>query len=67
MFISRNNELFITNSDVHNFPTRSQNDVRLPTANLSAFQRGVYYSVVKIFNKLPADLKQTFYDIYTFK
>jgi len=27
----------------------------------------VYFSGVKIFNNLPTDLKQTFYDVYKFK
>jgi hypothetical protein len=67
MFVARNSELFVTNANVHNFPTRSHNDLYLPIANLSVFQKGVYYSGVKFFNNLPADLKQTFYYIYKFK
>jgi hypothetical protein len=67
MFVARNSELFVTNANVHTFPTRSHNDLHLPIANLSVFQKGVYYSGVKIFNNLPADLTQTFYDIYKFK
>jgi hypothetical protein len=67
MFVARNSELFATNANVHNFPARSHSDLHLPIANLSVFQKGIYYSGVKIFNNLPADLKQTFYDIYKFK
>jgi hypothetical protein len=53
--------------NIHNFPTRSHNDLHLPIANQSVFQKGVYYSRVKFFNNLPGDLKQTFYDICKFK
>ena len=67
MFVARNRELFVINANVHNFPTRSHNDLHLPIANLSVFQKGVYFSGVKIFNNLPTDLKQTFYDVYKFK
>jgi len=67
MFMAKNRELFVSNSNVHNFPTRSQNDLHLPNANLSVFQKGVYFSGVKIFNNLPTDLKQTSYNIYKFQ
>jgi hypothetical protein len=67
MFVARNRELFVINANVHNFPTRLHNDLHLPIANLSVFQNGVYFSGVKIFNNLPTDLKQTFYDVYKFK
>jgi hypothetical protein len=61
MFVARNKELFVVNANVHNFPTRSHKDLHLPIANLSVFQKGVYFSGVKIFNNLPTDLTQTFY------
>jgi hypothetical protein len=67
MFVARNRELFVINANVHNFPTISHNDLHLPIANLSVFQKGVYFSGGKIFNNLPTDLKQTFYDVYKFK
>ena len=79
LFVVKNKELFTTNQEihnintfvinanVHNFPTRSHNDLHLPIANLSVFQKGVYFSGVKIFNNLPTDLKETFYDVYKFK
>ena len=67
MFVAKNRKLFITNANVHNFSTRSHNDFHLPIANLSVFQKGVYFSGVKIFNNLPTDLKQTFYDVCKFK
>jgi exonuclease III len=67
MFMARNRELFVINANVHNFSTRSHNDLHLPIANLTVFQKGVYFSGVKIFNNLPADLKQSFCDVNKFK
>jgi hypothetical protein len=67
MFVARNRELFVINANVHNFPTRSHNYLHLPIANLSVFQKGVYFSGVQIFNNLPTDLTQTFYNVYKFK
>ena len=66
-FIYKNKELFVLNADVHKIPTRSQNDLYLPIANLSAFQKGVYFSGIKVFNNLPVGFKQTFYDVQSFK
>jgi hypothetical protein len=66
MFVAKNKELFESNASFHNFSTRSHNDLHLPNANLSVFQKGVYYSGVKIYNGLPTDLKQIFYDTFKF-
>ena len=67
MFVAKNRELFVLNANVHNLTTRSHNDLHLPNANLSVFQKGAYFSGVKIFNNLPADLKQISHNIYKFQ
>lgn len=67
MFVVNNKELFESNASFHNFSTRSHNDLHLPNANLSVFQKGVYYSGVKIYNNLPTDLKQIFHDTVKFR
>jgi hypothetical protein len=46
------------NSDVHNFNTRSSHDLHLPTANLTVFRKGVWYSGIRVCNHLPANIKQ---------
>jgi hypothetical protein len=58
MFVVRNKELFKTNSDVHNINTRSNHDLHVPKANLTVFQNGVRYSGIKVYNHLPANIKQ---------
>jgi hypothetical protein len=51
---------------IKNF-TRSNNDLYLPTANLYVFQKGVYFSGIKIFNNLPIEIKRASYNICKFK
>ena len=55
------------NSDVHSFNTRSHYDLHIPAENLAVFQKGVWYSGVKIYNYLPPTLKQFSYNISKFK
>jgi exonuclease III len=58
LFVSTHKQLFITNSDSHSIHTRQRDNLHVPMASLTAFQKGVYFSGVKIFNRLPAELKQ---------
>ena len=67
MFVVKNKDLFITNSDVHSFNTRSHYDLHIPAGNLAVFQNGVWYSGIKIYNHLPPTIKQQSYDISKFK
>ena len=66
-FVSTNRELFVNNADIHNFPTRSHKDLHLPIAHLSVFQKGVYFSGIKIYNNLPTGIKQISHDTIKFK
>ena len=67
MFVVKNRELFNLNSDIHYFATRYNNNFHLPSAQLTLFQRGVYYSGIKIFNHLPLSIKNLSRDIRQFK
>jgi len=66
-FVSTNRELFVNNAVIHNFPTRNQKDLHPPIANLSVFQKGVYFSGIKIYNNLPTRIKQLSHDTLKFK
>ena len=65
-FVSTNRELFVNNTVIHNFPTRNQ-DLHPPIANLSVFQKGVYFSGIKIYNNLPMRIEQLSHDTLKFK
>jgi len=41
----------------HNLDTRQRNDIYLPQANLSTYQKGAHYSEIKFFNNLPFKIK----------
>jgi len=36
---------------------QTRNNLHLPQANLAIFQKGAYYSGIKIFNSLPTEMK----------
>jgi hypothetical protein len=39
----------------------------LPKTNLAVYQKGFYYSGVKIFNNRPSDIKNTYVNLKRFK
>ena len=53
MFIVQNKNFFLTNNENHNLDTKQRNNLYLPQANLTMYQKGAYYSGIKIFNNLP--------------
>jgi hypothetical protein len=48
---------FLTNNENHNLEIRQRNNLYLPQANLTIYQKGAYYSGIKIFNNLPSEIK----------
>jgi hypothetical protein len=52
-FLLQNQEMFISNSEVHNINTRNKSKLQKPISNLALYQKGVYNMVIRIFNKLP--------------
>jgi hypothetical protein len=57
MFVVQNNTPFFTNSENYNLDTRQRNNLHLPQANLTIYQKGACYSGIKIFNNLPLEIK----------
>jgi len=57
IFVVQNKNLFLTNNEYHNLDIRQRNNLYLPQANLTIYQKGVYYSGIKIFNNLPLEIK----------
>jgi hypothetical protein len=53
LFAVKNIEEFSMNSEVHTINTRHRSDLHLPSINLTKYQKGVYYSGIKIFSYLP--------------
>jgi hypothetical protein len=63
LFIVKNRPLFNTNSDLHNFNTRTSHDLHPPTANLTLFKKGVCYLGVEVYNHLPSTVMQLSHDV----
>jgi len=57
MFVVQNKNLFLTNNENQNLDTRQRNNLYLPQANLTIYQKEAYYSGIKIFNNLPLEIK----------
>ena len=43
IFVIKNKHLFYTNNQIHSIHTRFKTNLHPPTANLTKFQKGVYY------------------------
>jgi len=57
MFIVQNKTLFLTKTENYNLDTRERNNLYLPQANLTIYQKGAYYLGINIFNNLPSEIK----------
>jgi len=57
LFVVQNKNFFLTNNENHNIDTRQRNNLYLPCANLTIYQKGAYYSGIKIFSNLPWEIK----------
>ena len=57
MFVVQNKNFFPTNNENHNLDTWQRNNLYLPQANLTIYQKAAYYSGITIFNNLPLEIK----------
>jgi hypothetical protein len=58
MFIIKNKHQFTVNPEIHNINTRQHSNLHQPAPNLNGFKQGIYYSGLKIYNKLPPHIKE---------
>jgi hypothetical protein len=57
LFVTKNKDQFVSNSQVHQINTRQTPNLYVPTANMAIYQKGVYYSGIKIYDHLPMAIK----------
>jgi hypothetical protein len=57
LFVAKNKDQFLSNSQVHKINTRQTFDLYVPIANLTIYKKGVYYSGIKIYKHLPTAIK----------
>jgi len=67
LFVVKNKDLYTTNQEIHNINTRSNINLHPPVCNLTVFQKGVYFSGIKLFNHLPLKIKSFSNEIKLFK
>jgi hypothetical protein len=58
IFVVKNKKLFTANYDSHNVKTRQCENLHFPHSQLTLYQNGIYFTGIKIFNKLPSYLKE---------
>jgi hypothetical protein len=66
IFVIKNKQLYNTNNQIHSVHTRFKTNLHPPIANLTKFQKAVYYSAIKIFNNIPHDIKDLANEITQF-
>jgi len=67
LYTINNKHLFDTNNEIHKYKTRNNNNLHLPIANLSKFNKGAYISGIEVFNHLPQYIKALTNDHKYFK
>jgi len=67
IFVIKNKHLFSINYQIQSVHTRFKTNLHPPIANLTKFQKGVYYSGIKNFNNLPHNIKDLANEIKLFR
>jgi len=67
LFIVKNKHLFTSNKEIHKYITRNNNNLHLPTVNITKFYKGPYILGSKAFNHLPWHIKILVNDMKYFK
>jgi hypothetical protein len=52
LFLNKNNELYTTNNEIHNYCTRQHRNLRQPAASLAQYQNGVLYRGVRMYSSI---------------
>ena len=66
-FVINNGDYFKLNSEIHNTNIRNKLNLHLSISNLSVYQKGTYYTGIRIFNSLPSQIKELCHNRTQFK
>jgi hypothetical protein len=58
LFVVDNKSLFHVNSEIRSINTRQNSNLHHPQANLTLYQKGAYYSGIRVFNNPPPQHKK---------
>ena len=67
LFLTKHRDRFLPTSHIHAISTRQNNNLYVPPAKLTLYQKGVYYSGIKIYNHLPTSIKNLLDDKNKFR
>jgi len=67
MIVVKHKDIFTFNVELHKINTHHKLDLHVPSVNLTKFQKGVYYSVITLFNFLPLGIKTVAHNTNKFK
>jgi len=67
LFVVKNIDEFISNSEEHSINTWHRSDIYPPSIKLTKYQKRVYYSGIKIFSHLPQNIKSLSWNVKKFK
>jgi len=67
LFVFKNKQFFILNSENHSKGTRQLNNLHHPITNLTIYQKGAHYMGIRIFNNLPPYIKEISNNILKFE
>jgi len=67
LFVIKNMKIFTPNSDIHTKNTRNKSNLYVPQTSLAKYQKGVYFTGIKIFSHLPQNIKKMSSDTNKFK
>jgi len=67
LFMIRNKNQFLINSEIHHIDTRQHANFHQPSVNVTKYQKGVYCLGVKVFNMLLSYIKTEFDNPKKFK
>jgi len=67
VYVAKNIDDFTINSDIHSINTRHKSRLYPPLLRLTKYQKGVYYTGIKIYNCLPLKIKELSGKIKHFK
>jgi len=58
LYTVHNKHLYNTNKEINKYRTSYNNNLQLPIVNLPKFNKGAYFSGIKVFNHLPEYIKK---------
>ena len=67
LFVVKNIDEFSTNSELHTINTWHRSDLHPLSINLTKYQKGVYYSGIKIISHLLQNIKNLSWNVNKFK